>query len=96
VPDGVPAWTLAGFLDRLDIWADLEKPSDDLRLLVTAWIMTRYDDPYSGVRRADGFENLWFGALIDAVELAAGEPVSMVTRDRAQATAAESLGLAVR
>lgn len=33
-------------------------------------------------------------ALTDAVELAAGEPVSMVTRDRAQAAAAESLGLA--
>lgn len=32
-------------------------------------------------------------ALTDAVELAAGEPVSMVTRDRAQAEAAESLGL---
>jgi predicted nucleic acid-binding protein len=34
-------------------------------------------------------------ALTDAVELAAGEPVSMVTRDRAQAAAAESLGLAL-
>ncbi len=32
-------------------------------------------------------------ALTDAVDLAAGEPVSMVTRDRAQAAAAESLGL---
>lgn len=32
-------------------------------------------------------------ALTDAVDLAAGEPVSMVTRDRAQAEAAESLGL---
>lgn len=32
-------------------------------------------------------------ALTDAVELAAGEPVSMVTRDCAQADAAESLGL---
>lgn len=32
-------------------------------------------------------------ALTDGVELAAGEPVSMVTRDRAQWAAAESLGL---
>jgi hypothetical protein len=36
---------------------------DDLRLLVTAWVMTRYDDPYQGVRRADGFANLWFGQI---------------------------------
>jgi predicted nucleic acid-binding protein len=34
-------------------------------------------------------------ALTDAVDLAAGEPVSMVTRDPAQAAAAESLGLAL-
>jgi uncharacterized protein len=32
-------------------------------------------------------------ALTDARELAAGEPVSLVTRDKAQAAAAESLGL---
>jgi uncharacterized protein len=32
-------------------------------------------------------------ALTDATELAAGEPVSLVTRDKAQAAAAESLGL---
>lgn len=32
-------------------------------------------------------------ALTDGVELAAGEPVLMVTRDHAQAAAAESLGL---
>jgi uncharacterized protein len=34
-------------------------------------------------------------ALTDARELAAGEPVSLVTRDKAQAAAAESLGLAL-
>jgi uncharacterized protein len=34
-------------------------------------------------------------ALTDAVELAAGEPVSLVTCDKAQATAADSLGLAL-
>jgi hypothetical protein len=25
--------------------------------------MTRYDDPYKGVRRAHGFPNLWFGVV---------------------------------
>jgi hypothetical protein len=52
-----------GFLDRLDTWAEQESPPDDLRLLVTAWIMTRYDDPYQGVRREHGFPNLWFGVV---------------------------------
>jgi hypothetical protein len=32
-------------------------------------------------------------ALTEARDLAAGEPVSLVTRDKAQAAAAESLGL---
>lgn len=63
--EGVPGWSLAGFLDRLDVWADQEKAADDLKLLVTAWIMTRYDDPYAGVRRAEGFDNLWYGAVPD-------------------------------
>jgi len=53
---------LERFLDRLDAWAEQEDPSTDLRILVTSWIMTRYDDPYQGVQRAEGFENLWFGA----------------------------------
>jgi predicted nucleic acid-binding protein len=34
-------------------------------------------------------------ALTDATELAAGEPVTLVTRDQAQAAAADALGLAV-
>ena len=54
---------LEGFLNRLDAWAELESPKDDLRLIVTAWILTRYDDPYQGVRREPSFANLWFGAI---------------------------------
>ena len=27
------------------------------------WIMTRFDDPYGGVAREAGFENLWFGSI---------------------------------
>jgi hypothetical protein len=60
-----PDWRLEGFLDRLDAWVEQESPSDDTRLLVTAWIMTRYGDPYQGVRREKGFPNLWFGAVPD-------------------------------
>jgi hypothetical protein len=63
VPDGVSGWTLVGFLECLDAWIDRDSPSDDLRYTVTAWIMTRYDDPYQGVRREDRYPNLWFGAI---------------------------------
>ena len=35
----------------------------DLRFLVTEWILTRAADPYQGVRREAGFDNLWFGAV---------------------------------
>ena len=61
-----PLWTLLGFLERLDQWVERESPPDDLRLLVTTWIMTRYDDPYQGVRREGKFPNLWFGPVPEA------------------------------
>jgi len=54
---------LERFLERLDAWAEQETPPVDLRVLVTSWIMTRYDNPYQGAQRAEGFENLWFGAV---------------------------------
>jgi hypothetical protein len=56
-------WQLENFLDHLDTWIDREQPSDDLRLVVTAWILTRYDDPYQGVQREPVFDNLWFGEI---------------------------------
>ncbi len=58
-----PLWTLLGFLERLDQWVARESPADEVRLLVTAWIMSRYDDPYQGVRREGKFPNLWFGPV---------------------------------
>jgi hypothetical protein len=58
-----PPWQLRAFLERLDDWAQREYPSDELRRLVTAWILSRYDDPYQGVRREPGFDNLWFGKI---------------------------------
>jgi hypothetical protein len=54
---------LAGFLEQLDEWAGRDSPDDDLRLVVTAWVLTRYDDPYQGVRRESAFPNLWFGVI---------------------------------
>ncbi|MGH3648238.1 MAG: hypothetical protein ACRDTM_13820 [Micromonosporaceae bacterium] len=61
--DGATRWQLENFLERLDSWVARDAPSDDLRLIVTAWILTRYDDPYQGVRRESAFPNLWFGVV---------------------------------
>lgn len=75
MPSGAHPWTLENFLERFDAWVDLESPEDDLRCVVMAWILTRYDDPYQGVRRDSGFENLWFGAVPESGH----EPGNVVT-----------------
>ncbi len=61
-------WTLKGFVERLDAWAALENPTPELRRHVTAWVFTRYEQPYRGVRREPGFPDLWFGAVPNAVD----------------------------
>jgi hypothetical protein len=58
-----PAWKLVGFLDRLDAWIDQERPKQDLRLIVTDWVMSRAVDPYEGAERERGFANLWFARV---------------------------------
>jgi len=63
VPAKSGRWRLEGFLEHLDIWIESEQPFDDLRLTVTAWILTSYEDPYQGVQRQPDFENLWFGEI---------------------------------
>ena len=62
-----PFWRLEGFLDRLDVWANEQGASDELRRLVTAWIFTRFEDPYRGVTRAEIAPNLWFGQVPGSV-----------------------------
>lgn len=42
---------------------NLSHPSDDLRFIVLEWVITRYNDPYQGVKRESGFDNLWFGPI---------------------------------
>lgn len=59
----MPVWTLQDFLLRFDQWAAQEDPDEDLRLQVIAWILSRADDPYQGVRREPGFDNLWYGSI---------------------------------
>lgn len=54
---------MEGFGEQIDRWDALESPADDLRSLVTEWVLSRYDDPYQGVTREQGFANLWFGRV---------------------------------
>jgi hypothetical protein len=63
VPEGPGSWQLENFLECLDRWAEHETAGQDVRLVVTAWILSRFEDPYQGVRREPGFENLWFGPV---------------------------------
>lgn len=56
-------WRQLGFAERLDEWIVTEAPDDHLRRTVTAWTLTRLDDPYEAMRRQSGFANLWFGRV---------------------------------
>lgn len=56
-------WTLAAFEDCLDAWIYQDNPEAALRSVVTAWILSRFEDPYVGVMREPGFANLWYGAI---------------------------------
>jgi hypothetical protein len=60
----VRPWTLSRFQERLEAWAKLESPTDDLCNIVTHWLETRGDDPYQGaVKREEGIHSLWFGRV---------------------------------
>jgi hypothetical protein len=63
VPEPQTPWSLDGFLDCFDRWADQEKPSEGVRFIVMEWILGRAENPYVGVRREPGFDNLWFGPI---------------------------------
>lgn len=56
-------WKLEGFIEALDRWIERENPHDDLRLAVTSWVLSRADDPYQGVKRERGYDNLWYGVV---------------------------------
>lgn len=58
-------WEFRNFIECLDQWVTERQPDDDLRLIVTQWVMARHDDPYEGVRRAEGIPNLWFARIRD-------------------------------
>ena len=53
-------YELVGFVPCLDDWIALEGPPNAMVQTVTEWIFTRFERPYDGVRRAEGFDNLWY------------------------------------
>ncbi|HYN96993.1 MAG TPA: hypothetical protein VES42_24395 [Pilimelia sp.] len=55
-------WRLERFPEAIDAWIARESPSDDVRLIVIDWVMSRHDDPYRGMRR-EALPNLWFGPV---------------------------------
>jgi hypothetical protein len=64
VADRHCGWNLTDFDDHLDLWVATESPPDDVRAIVAAWVLSRFDDPYRGMRReTDGHPNLWFGMV---------------------------------
>lgn len=58
-----PLWRVVGHADCLERWIADESPSTDLRILVTAWLMTRMEDPYRGMDRMPEFPGWWFGKV---------------------------------
>jgi hypothetical protein len=63
VPESEAPWKLERFVERLDLWVDVTRPSEDLRIRVTEQIFTRMEHPYRGVKRVAGSDNLWFGVI---------------------------------
>ncbi len=61
MPDAL--WRLIDVDDRLDEWIERESPNQDLIIAVTAWTLSRMEDPYESLRRDPGFANLWFGKV---------------------------------
>lgn len=61
-------WSLERFPEELTLWIEREDPADGLVLAAISWIMSRVDDPYSGVRREPAIPNLWFGHVPGAVD----------------------------
>lgn len=56
-------WRLENFIERLDAWIAVENPSEYVRIIVTEWVVTRFDNPYKDVSRQPDFPNLWFGPI---------------------------------
>jgi hypothetical protein len=56
-------WTFRYAIEALDYWAEREKPSQDLRMVVTEWAFNQHTNPYRGMDRQPGFANLYVGEV---------------------------------
>ena len=63
MPDKPVGWKFVRFLEVLDRWGTIETPSVDLRIIVADWTTEQMVNPYRGMRREPGFDNLWFGPI---------------------------------
>jgi hypothetical protein len=66
VPEREPRrWRLIGFQERFDEFLTAEGLAGygDLELMVLLWIHARARNPYEGVRREPGFDDLWWGKV---------------------------------
>lgn len=54
---------LSDFNEWVDRWIQLDSPDVELRLAVRAWLLSRLEDPYLGMKREPGFDNLWSCAI---------------------------------
>lgn len=65
MPDANSGWELEGFFERIDAWEEIQDPATvpDLRYHIFNWLLGRAEDPYQGVARQPGFDNLWQGFI---------------------------------
>ncbi len=56
---GYPCLTSSRLIEERSLGGALR----DLRVEVIAWILSRAEDPYQGVRREPGFDNPWYGSI---------------------------------
>jgi hypothetical protein len=71
VPDRPPReWQLNGFEERFEEWLAAEQLAGygDIELIEWIWIHARAQNPYAGVRREPGFDNLWWGKIPGSVD----------------------------
>jgi hypothetical protein len=50
-------------VECFDEWYEVGALNADQRIFIIDWIMSRAEDPYQGVQRERGFENLWWGVI---------------------------------
>ena len=65
MPPELPTqWVVKDFGPRLDQWAAIEGPPDDLLILISLWGLSLLDDPFRDARRAEGLGgDIWFAII---------------------------------